>query len=319
MNSRFLKTLLKINTFLVVVGMVIFTLHITFAYSPYNTHPALSEEMAKLFNFEKPEQKLSAQEISWIMKGSIREDEPPRWINHFYDPIHQEGWKGRHFGNLSEDEGYQKGVDVAPKPAIASIDWATNQEYQSAYGKQYGNQTWQKAIKSYIDGDKKSAFIALGHILHLIQDASVPDHTRNDTHADLYGDPGSPYEKYSKEYTNFNELNIAEDLSKEKVLMPLNSLEDAFDHIANYSNKNFFSEDTISNDEFREPDLKELGRRTRLVGKDEVIFIFDKNKNIDIAFVVNKDKTNILLIMRALFWGPTAPTFSPKPFSLVPA
>jgi hypothetical protein len=65
MNNRLLKILLKINVSLAVVCGVIFVFHITFAYSPYNTHPALSEEMAKLFNFEKPEQQLSDKEIDW--------------------------------------------------------------------------------------------------------------------------------------------------------------------------------------------------------------------------------------------------------------
>src|SRR3989344_7377088 len=189
-NKKFILLFVLLNT--------VFLVSYILAYSPYYTHPDLTEEMAKLIHLKNNEQdlKISQEEIGWLRQGAIEEDAPPRWINHFYDPIHKVGWQGKHFGTLSQVEGLYQGESMAPQSAIASIDWVINQEYQAAYGRQYGNQTWQKAIKSYIDGDKKSAFIAMGHILHLIEDASVPDHTRNDTHADLFGDPGSPYEDY---------------------------------------------------------------------------------------------------------------------------
>ncbi|MEK7598883.1 MAG: hypothetical protein AAB474_00310, partial [Patescibacteria group bacterium] len=290
MSKSFLKFLIKINIYLILFSASVFALHFVLAYSPYNTHPALTEEMANFFNI-KNQNKLSDQNIGWMMEGSINEDQAPRWINHFYDPIHNEGWKGKHFGNLSEEQGYKIGADVAPKEAITSLDWAINQEYQSAYGRQFGNQTWQKAIKSYIDGDKKSAFIALGHILHLIEDASVPDHTRNDTHADFYGDPGSPYEDYAKEYTNFNELTVAVDLVQEnKDLLTFQSLAQAFDYLADYSNKNFFSEDTISNKEFVEPDLEKLRKNTKELGNEKIIFLYNSNTGYYIAFLDNKTK-----------------------------
>ncbi len=233
----------------------------SFSYSPYFTHPDLTEEMVKFFNLKSQESnlKISKQEILWLRKGAINEDTPPRWINHFYDPVHKIGWTGKHFGSLSEEDGYKKGADMAPKPALASIDWAENQEYQSAYAAEYGNQTWQKALVSYVIDDKESAFIALGHILHLVEDLSVPDHTRNDSHAGIAGDPGSPYEDYSKEYTNYNKLTLAKDLKNQnRNFLEFSNLEDYFEYLANYSNNNFFSEDTISNEEFNEPKLSGL-------------------------------------------------------------
>ncbi len=191
-NYKFINRKIFVVISIIIVFMVV---SFVLAYSPYYTHPDLTEEIAKLWNLKNENQDLeiSQKEINWMRDGAIDEDTPPRWINHFYDPIHKTGWSGKHFGNLTQEQGLYEGESMSPKPAIASIDWVANQEYQSAYGRQYGNQTWQKAIKLYIDGDKKSAFIALGHILHLIEDASVPDHARDDTHADLYGDPGSPY------------------------------------------------------------------------------------------------------------------------------
>lgn len=262
-----------------------------FAYSPYYTHPDITEEIAKLFNLKKTDAnlKISQNEIQWMRDGAINEDEAPRWINHFYDPIHKTGWSGKYFGTLTQKQGLYEGESMAPKPAIASIDWATNQEYQSAYGRQYGNQTWQKAIKSYIDGDRKLAFIALGHILHLIEDASVPDHTRNDSHADLFGDPGSPYENYSKNYTNFNKLTIAENL-KNKTLSNFLTIQSAFEYLANYSNNNFFSEDTINNNDFESPNLEKLENKIESIGNKKNLFLYDKKKQIYLAVLKENEK-----------------------------
>jgi len=264
---------------------------LTHSYSTNNTHPVLTEESAIFFNGQNGNYKLSQEEIEWLKTGSIREDEPLRYINHFYDPVHKTGWSGKHFGSLSQEEGYKIGSEGAPKPPIASIDWAVNQEYQAAYGRQYGNQTWQKAIKSYIDGDKKSAFLALGHILHLVQDLSVPDHTRDDTHAGIYGDPGSPYEDYAKRYTNFNKLTIANDLlNQNQKLINFQDLSEAFNYLANYSNNNFFSEDTISDEEFERPQIDLLENKKISINGMQILFLYDKNQDIYLAFLNDKNQ-----------------------------
>lgn len=246
------------------------------AYSPYYTHPDLTEEIAVFFNSKSGDSdiKISINEIKWMREGAIDEDTPPRWINHFYDPVNKVGWQGKHFGDLTQEQGLYQGESMSPKPAITSIDWVVNQNYQAAYGRQHGNQTWQKAIKSYIDGDTRAAFVALGHILHLIEDASVPDHTRNDTHADLFGDPGSPYENFSKEYTNFNALTVAENAMSNDIKF-FSNIQDAFEYLATYSNNNFFSEDTISNNEYALPNLKSVQKKND--------YLYDGEKNIYLA------------------------------------
>lgn len=81
---------------------------------------------------------ITAEELGWLRQGSADEEDRASII-----PLH------------------------------SLVDWATNQERQAAYGKRYGNQTWQKAVASYLKGDRQSAFIALGHVLRLIQYASL--------------------------------------------------------------------------------------------------------------------------------------------------
>ncbi len=241
----------------------LFLFHPVLAYDQHSTHPSLTQEMVEFFNGTNTQtsRKLSTSEAQWLKQGAVDEDEPARWINHFYDPVHGVGWSGKHFGRLSTEEGYKKGGDIAPRHSIPSVDWVTNQDYQSAYGRQFGNQTWQKAVKSYLDGDKKSAFIALGHVLHLVEDVTVPDHVRDDSHAGIEGDPGSPYEAFAKVQTDKGSLDTAEVLLKnKKSFKKLISVNQAIKDLAVQVNRNFFSEDTISNEEFLEPKIDSLTR-----------------------------------------------------------
>ncbi|MBP6859274.1 MAG: lamin tail domain-containing protein [Candidatus Magasanikbacteria bacterium] len=261
-------------------------IHPVGAYDQRSTHPALTYEMALFFNAKNlnPNYNLSSSEINWLKQGAVEEDGPARWINHFYDPVHDVGWSGKHLGNLSEQEGYQLGGDIAPKHALPSIKWVTNQEYQSAYGRQYGNQTWQRALRSYIEGDTKTAFIALGHVLHLVEDVSVPDHVRDDSHPGIEGDPGSPYEAYSKVQTDEGALRVAKDLLQNNAnFKRINSVSQAIKDLAIYTNKNFFSEDTINNTEFNFPALSLLKVNYIKTSKGELKILFDSDNKINLA------------------------------------
>jgi hypothetical protein len=255
----------------VLLLVLFFLLQPVYAYDQHSTHPSLTYEMAQFFNQKNTylNKFLLPKEIGWLKQGAVEEDEPARWINHFYDPVHNVGWSGKHLGKLSQEEGYKLGGDIAPRHSIASVDWVTNQQYQAAYGRQYGNQTWQKAIKSYIYGDKKSAFLALGHVLHLIEDATVPDHVRDDSHPGIEGDPGSPYENFSKIQTDAGELLVAEKLLSDNMeFKKLISVNQAIKDLAIYTNQNFFSEDTADNDEFLNPYINNL--TVKLIDKKSI-------------------------------------------------
>src|SRR3989344_9157180 len=133
-NSQFIKLFREAYFFMlpffvfILIAITIFS--VAFAYSPYYTHPDLTEEIAKLWNLKNNDQKLkiSQEEIQWMRQGAINEDTPARWINHFYDPIHKTGWSGKNFGSLTPEQGLYEGESMGPKPAIASIDSESNQE-----------------------------------------------------------------------------------------------------------------------------------------------------------------------------------------------
>jgi len=71
------------------------------AYDDKTTHSALTQEIIEFYNlhFDK---KITDEQKEWIIEGSILEDTPPRWINHFYDPINKTGWTGAHAGNIPQ-------------------------------------------------------------------------------------------------------------------------------------------------------------------------------------------------------------------------
>lgn len=118
-----------------------------FSYDTGNAHPYLTEKAIDLFN-QNSEIQISRQQLEWMKQGAMEEDTIPRWMNHFYNPI------------------TDKGLEVFASSKV----WAQSPNLQKAYFLFKGNQTWQKAIDSYAKGNKKEAFIALGHILHLIAD-----------------------------------------------------------------------------------------------------------------------------------------------------
>ena len=151
-----------------------------FAYDDKTTHPALTEEAVNFYNLNF-NQKITDEEKEWIISGSILEDTPPRWVNHFYDPIYKVGWTGE-AGGLNPQDVLRQFTDLflSNGRAVSALNWVHNQELQNQYKLYQGNQTWEKAIYEYVKNkDKKAAYFALGHVLHLLEDMAVPDHTRN--------------------------------------------------------------------------------------------------------------------------------------------
>ena len=131
---------------------------------------------------------------------------------------------------------------------ISAVEWVNNNLIQEKYSRYGGDRTWKKGLEYYADGNKKEAYITLGYVLHLLEDQSVPDHTRNDTHAHelekITGDYGSPYEEYLKKYTRQTikkDLDLANNFKKQN-LIPITkqSIEDYLISLATYSNNYFF-------------------------------------------------------------------------------
>ena len=203
--------------------------------------------------------------VQWLEDAGRWEDEPvyTRSFNHFHDPL--QPW-------------YIAGFDSTFK---SSLIWAQDQgTIGSLFG---GDWSWKKARNSYHKGltsltknDREinfaDTFRAFGQIMHLIQDASVPAHVRNDPHIyiDLFG---KKIGKYHYEVWVNNNLPMISLSSKgfDKAILditpeatariPIANIFDTNKYnldgsnpevatgssigIAEYTNANFFSEGTI--------------------------------------------------------------------------
>ncbi len=238
------------------------------AYSEYITHEGLSEAVVDVYEQSFGE-KFTDQESKRIIEGARDEDLGGlgvRPLNHFYDPTYSMGLYGYN----------------------SAIDWALKDSALNDY-------SWPKAIQLYAEGQNIEAYYALGHILHLIEDMSVPDHTRSDQHLD-----GSPFEGWVK--NNFTQADLVK-ISKDYSISNPQDFSDAkayFEFIAQYSNENFYSKDTINNnDSFYEHDVPSIEKEDEkyayatdsLYGDNHIILgkFIDENKK-QVYLLIDPDK-----------------------------
>lgn len=228
-----------------IILIIIFLINFVFTNEVYSyeieTHKAITKETIEFYN-ESNKREVSDKEKEIIMLGSEKEDNPVyRTLNHFYDPI------------------YNKGLLSTFLPAY---DWAENTNAQAMYSPQYAllskllslyssgaDYSFDRAVYEYVWGDKERGLETLGHILHLVEDMSLPAHTRDDQHIN-----GDYYETYTGKYNINNIDDISEELiQKNEKQKKFSSLFDFFFSMANYSNNNFFSGDTIFDKKYTKP------------------------------------------------------------------
>lgn len=125
--------------------------------------------------------------LEWIRYGSIKEDDlsfpTPRSFYHFYDPTRDRG--------LTDDVPFDYDSSLVWSFHHADNVW----DWESARGYYYD------FLSAPNPRDREYAcartFRALGQIVHLIEDAAQPQHTRDDAHGPL---EGAPYEEYLGAY-----------------------------------------------------------------------------------------------------------------------
>jgi hypothetical protein len=242
-------------------------------YDSDSVHPKINEEASKqsinlrmsLRNVgfgNSVDSIVAGKEIyKWLREGGIREDAPLRRANnHFHDPLDNSGLRGSWLG-------------------ISSLLWAQDQALLGPAG---GDWSWAKARALYYEAltgryrnsreySFADTFRSLGQVMHLLADASVPAHTRNDIHVFPYeafgiefGKRWQTYESWAKR--NYDKLNYSGLRISPAILyngsltgIPISTLWDQDKYtggnvnvaagtnigLAEYSNANFFSEDTI--------------------------------------------------------------------------
>jgi hypothetical protein len=232
-------------------------------------------------------------EDNWVSMFSMRRSD-----NHFHNPL-------KYF--------YEAGLnDIATGASLAV--WAQDGPAQEPYPEK--NQSWEKIREFYYnsliasnDSDKivnlGKLFKGIGHQIHLVQDAAVPDHVRNDTHL-LNGDPFGFVNKSAGSFrciegwTDWN-INLVYAFSDNPIFpqthfshipytkaIPISNLVDSnyYDGtnptasmeqgLAEYTNANFISEDTICTN--------------NLSPAHKHYFPFPKLSGTDFAMVANGEK-----------------------------
>ncbi|MCX6705302.1 MAG: hypothetical protein NT162_03125, partial [Candidatus Woesebacteria bacterium] len=254
------------------------------AYDASTSHRLITDDAVAVFNRYFPNNKFSLAETQQILTGSIEEDNGLRSFAHFYDPVYgrgivEAGVAYEASKKWAEDTTGQGGTAILGNLAAGTV---------SLYFGGGSDYSWDRAVYEYVYGDKNRGLQTLGHVLHLIEDATVPDHTRNDDHVPYYTQytgQASPFEMYAKDQTG---PTVNEVLSAGVQPIIYSSLDHYFDAVALYSNANFFSKDSILDKEYSGP----------------VIVGFDPNnckyKETTCSFLVsrNSDKLTLKIIRK---------------------
>ena len=255
-------------------SLLLATPFFVFAYDDNTTHPALTQEIVKFFNLKFPEGNISDADAEYIIQGSIDEDTDARWTRHFYDPAHN---RGLSYLGTEWQSAKDWAMDTIAQATHRIQDYPNKTLYGSLKDRFTGetDYSWERAIYEYAWGDKKRGLIALGHTMHLLEDMSVPDHTRNDPHPALgrrfnlsfldHHDltNTSPYESFA--IFPRGSLNAADNIKIQPPII-LSSIDDHIEQMARYSNGNFFSGDTIFSERYKKPNY--LQTRTEILSDD---------------------------------------------------
>ena len=163
----------------------------------------------------------------WVKKGAQEEDpdlwpeviipvvfDPeladPRYICHFYPAIAPSGL-------------YYATPDTGP--TVDSVEWGIDDHPLNEYG-------WPDAITN---ANTYLGWIALGHVVHLLEDLAVPAHTRTDYHV-----LRKPIENYASEHF-LDSCDSLDNINLENIDQ---SPTEMFLELQQYTQSNFFSNDT---------------------------------------------------------------------------
>lgn len=189
------------------------------AYDHTVTHPRLVSWSVQAYNLAY-QPSLGPTELSWIAAGAVAEDQPIlRTMNHFWWP--------------QADRPLSVGAySLLPLSSSPNWGWSAQAQSDLIYGPAF---SWQQAVAEYRRGRYQSAFIHLGHVLHLLHDNSVPAHVRNDPH-----ELGDSLENWLWQHQQ--ELTTLTAIIRPRC----SDYYDCFTQLAQTINQNFFSQDTIS-------------------------------------------------------------------------
>lgn len=273
-----------------ILAIVLFIRGTAFALNP-STHRAINLEVANstmngfsldqylksnLDILQGTAEKFDGERVDvWLELGGRYEDEPPwtlpylRSVNHFHNPLTEEGFSGFFFGLFLSGD--------------SSLQWAQwpqgTQDPEGYYSWHDVRDYYYNALTSADQNTRNTyfsqTFRGLGQLMHLVQDLSVPEHTRDDFH------PFGGYEgwvanprnnvdisSYSPVFFDLNALGQPNPLAS----VPIANLFDTNQYngtnpnvtlnqnigLSEFANANFLSKDTIITSGFPYPSRSSL-------------------------------------------------------------
>ena len=232
-----------------------------------NTHEALTHATIQAYERLHSGTFVSLHEQE-VVNGSSGEDASSRPIYHFYDPINRRGlsvWTefeaSKYWAQDTQAQGNYNCWGVI-------VCFGSHLGYDDKFFSSPTDYSWDRAVYEYVYGDKLRAAETLGHILHLLQDSTVPAHVRNDPHLNHngFGD-ADPYEEFTGQ---FSQVAVPDSLQTPNFA----GLSEAFDITAEFTNKNFLSKDTLFVS-YASPNLSTLKQKDN--------YVYDSSGNYRVA------------------------------------
>lgn len=234
---------------------------------------------------------------SWMNRGAYLEDHPLyRPVNHFFDPFNGKGLTVAADVQFPLCNAYGWRADVwAIEPFLTTVNEWSVPRLRDEYARTViGSNPGERNLAL------QNLFIGLGHLVHLVQDMAQPEHTRNDQHLWAFQDSeASIWEVWGDRNLQNADTAPVDFLGYPSVRLPDYASYFHTDHtengrragkgMADYSNRNFVTQDTNYHDEaewncpgfsnewpkcarYVEPRIEEAARRV-LYDEAEVIMI----------------------------------------------
>jgi len=252
--------------------------------------------------------------IQWLSDvGAPLEDGNLRELNHFHNPLTNSGLWGVW---LSTAYWAQDGNAQAHWTKPAANDQPMIWDFQDS--NPFTDWSWQKTRERFYSGltptsdiDRQANFAkmfrGLGQQMHLLQDMSVPAHVRNNSHLrrrtiegwaaehihsvldlkSLAPDPVAPSVLLSQTINGLMPIARLFDTDIYQGAAPIATMDTSFG-LAEWTNSNFFSEDTIFTTEFPYPKEEETtAQLVEVIAEDGQIdtryYIYPANQNYTLA------------------------------------